>query len=285
MKKKILLMLMALLSTIFIYGCASQDNTQGMTDQEIITQAVTNTYTAESVLIRSLAVYSTQSSTQPVNAQVTGETKIFAEPFMISNRYLVENITLDTQEEFKTYINIMDDQLMGYVLQNNEWFRAANLLDPDHLNSNPLNNLFLFLNNPSTSDFLVEDDQNNELDQTKKYILSADAGIYEILLSQSLVSLGIAPYVVSPEALEALGDFEMAVWIDKESLMIKKMVLDFSPNLRRLGDYLATREDVPENISELFRTFSYEIQYSISDHNRVSSITIPLEARVGTKLD
>ncbi len=283
--KKYSLLIVGIALALVLQGCASKDVTEGMTHEEIIMDAITNTYSAESVEIESEIIYKTDNPFQPIDAEITGNTKVFSEPFLIENNYFVDNRTVNFQEEIKTYVHVIEDQLMGYVLQDNEWIRAEGLIDPDQIQTNPLNNLFLFINHPSPQNFLMVDEEDNDIENTQKFVLSASSEIYEVVFFQGLVSLDISPYVMSLEALEAIGDFELVVWVDKGTLMIEKMELDFTRNLQQLGSYMAQLENAPESIVELFSNFTYHVIYDLSNHNNLSPVTVPLEARIGTKLD
>ena len=285
MKKK-LLIISLLIMMVIMQGCTGKDMTAGLADEDIILKAIENTLQAESLEIDSNVVFKVDSAYQPIDAEVTGQSKIFNNPLLIENSYLVINKTTGQQEEYKSYIQILNDKMVGYIFQGNAWYQGENLISPEEIVNNPGKNLSLFADNPSDQGFFMKADETEAtIENSVKYDLFADVGIYPWVLNQSFLSLNLGAFVQDPEALEAMGDFVLSVWIDKSTLNIVRMELDFSENLNKLGNYLENDEEVPENVVELFKNFNYKVTYDLGNFDKVERVTVPLEARMGMNLD
>lgn len=283
MKKKLLLISLILLM-LFAQGCSGKDMTAGLEDGEIVAKAIDKTLKLESVEIDSSVIFNAQSAYQPIDATVTGKTKVFQEPLLIENNYKVLNNTTGGEEEYKNYIHVLNNKLIGYMFQEGAWYQGENLLFPEEIVNNPTENLNLFLANQSANGFVTKDTENSE-GNLVKYDLAADPGIYLWALNQSFLSVNLGTFAQEPEALEALGDFILSIWVDKSSFNIEKMELSFSENLNRLGKHLEQKGQAPENVYELFQNFTYEVSYDLKNHNKLESFSVPLEARMGTTIE
>lgn len=283
MKKKILIVTLIILM-FAAQGCAGKDLTSGLSDGEVVAKAMDNTLKIGSVEIDSTVIFNTNSVYQPIDAQVIGKSKIFNDPVLIENVYKVTNNTTGNTEEYKNYIHYLNDSLIGYVFQQGAWYQGENILFPEEIVNNPTQNLTLFVANQSDNGFV-----NKDLEQSGKglvkYNLAADPGIYLWALNQSFLSVNLGNFVQDPEALEAMGDFILSIWVDQSSLNIVKMELDFSSNLNRLGSFLKEKGEAPENVADLFENFTYKVTYDLKNHNKLERFSVPLEARMGSKVE
>lgn len=283
MKKKILIVSLFIVM-LLVQGCGGKDLTSGISDEEVVAKAIDQTLNLESVEIDSSVTFKTNSVYQPIDAQVSGKAKVFNNPVLIENNYTIINNTTGGTEEYKNYIHYLNDVLTGYVFQEGKWFQGENLLFPEEIVNNPSQNLSLFIANQSDNGFVTKDTENSE-GNLVKYDLAADPGIYLWVLNQSFLSVNLGNFVQDPEALEAMGDFVLSIWIDKSSLNIEKMELDFSKNLNNLGLFLKDKGEAPENVSELFEGFEYFVEYDLKNHNKVERFSVPLEARMGERIE
>ncbi len=284
MKKKILLISLIMLM-VFAQGCSGKDMTSGLSDEEVVAKVIDKALNLDSVEIDSQVIFKTNSAYQPIDALVTGKTKIFAEPLLVENNYKILNHTTGSEEDFKSYIHILNGKLTGYVFQGGSWYYGENLLYPEEIANNPIQNLSLFVDNQSDNGFVSKDKENSK-GGIIKYDLAADPGIYLWALNQkSFLNVNLGNFVQEPEALEALGNFVLSIWVDESSLNIKKMELNFSENLNRLGSHLKQKGEAPENVYELFENFTYKVNYDLKNYNKLEAFSVPLEARMGTKID
>lgn len=283
MKKTILAFFLAGLMLIPA-ACSNKGQVENLSDGELVAKAIDNTLNLESVEIESTLLYKSGGTSQAIEALVEGKTKIFNDPVLIENFYSIENKITDSMEEYKSYIHYLDNELVGYIFQQGAWYYGDNLLFPEDIVNNPTQNLTLFIAHQS-KDGLIKKDEEESRDNLIKYDLHGDPAIHSWVLNQSVLNLSLGSFAQSPEALEAMGDFILSVWVDKRSLNIVKMELDFSPNLQRLGNFLKIEGDSPESVAELFEKFEYKAEYRLAKHNKLERFSVPLEARVGTKIE
>lgn len=283
MKKKIAIISLLVLM-ILVQGCSGKDMTAGLEDGEIVATAIDNTLKLESVEFNSSAVFQTNSIFQPIDMTVIGKSKIFNEPILIESNYKILNNITGDQEEQKRYLHLLDDKLIGYVLQEGVWFQGEDLLFPEEILNNPTQNLNLFVTNQSEKGFITKDNAKSE-GNLIKYDLAGDPSIYLWVLNQSFLNINFGSFAQEPDALEALGDFVLSIYVNKTNLNIEKMELNFSENLNRFGAYLKEKGEAPENLYELFEEFSYEVVYNLNNHNKLERFNVPLEARMGTRIE
>lgn len=286
MKKRIALVAIFITALLFSAGCGNQDQTAGLNEQQILEKAVTNTLNAESVQVDASIIFKVDSEFQPIDAELKGFTKIFAEPLVIENNHKVINKAIGMEEEIRSYIHFMQGQLTGYVLQDRTWYILEEVIRPDDLRNNPLQNLPLFINNPAEGTAPVRNtDSGNGPANSIRFDLEGDVSIFEQVLQQNVLNLSLGSFAQDPLALEALGNFAMSVWVDKGTLQVVRMEMDFTENLASLAAYLESSETAPENVYDLFANFTYQVVYTLKDFNNVAKVTVPLEARVGTRLN
>lgn len=283
MKKKIVIIILLSLM-IMLQGCSGKNLTAGLSDEEIVDKAIETTLNIESVEINSSVTFKTNSIYQPIDAEVTGVSKIFNNPTLIENNFTVVNNTTGNSEEYKNYIHYLNDVLVGYYFDQGKWYQGENILFPEEIINNPTQNLKLFVENKSSKGFVTKDIENSK-DNLIKYDLAADPGIYLWALNQSYLSMNLGNFVQDPEALESLGDFILSIWVDESTLNIVKMELNFSKNLNNLGSFLKEQGDAPENVSELFEKFVYQVQYDLKNHNKLERFAVPIEARMGEVIE
>ncbi len=265
-------------------ACSGGNASKDLSDGELVAKAIDNTLNLESVEIDSTLIFKSGSENQPIDAQVNGKTKIFNDPVFIENAYTIQNVSLDSMEDYKSYIHYLNGDLVGYVFQQGAWYYGENLLFPEDIVNNPTQNLTLFIAHQAKSDF-IKKDQEASTANLIKYDLHGDPSIHSWVLNQSVLNLSLGSFVGNPEALEAMGDFILSIWVDARSLNIVKMELDFTPNLQKLGQFLKDDGESPEGVVDIFEKFTYKATYDLKSHNKLERFSVPLEARVGTKLE
>lgn len=282
MKKSLLALLLT--GVLFLTAaCSGGDASKDLSDGEIVAKAIDNTLNLESVEINSSLIFKSGSENQPIDAQVDGKTKIFNDPVLIENIYTIKNIASDSLEDYKSYIHYLNDELIGYVFQQGAWYYGENLLFPEDIVNNPTQNLNLFIARQAKEGF-IKKDEGGSTENLIKYDLYGDPSIHSWVLNQSVLNLSLGNFANDEQALEAMGDFILSIWVDKSSLNIVKMELDFTPNLQSLGEFLQENGENQEAVADIFEKFIYKATYQLKNHNKLDRFSVPLEARIGINL-
>jgi len=278
--KRIVSITLAIALIFSITACAEKDLVSNKSAQEILQESITKSAEWESYEMNIITMMEMNVPEQGlVKMDMTGTGAVIMDPMKM---HMTLEMDMPEMEQSQTMEQYMIQEDEGFAIYQNiegQWYKMV-ISDPslmEMMSMDPMENMELFMEYLKSAEVVGEEVVMEK--DTVKIDLTVSFEMYKELLEKN-DSLDVGGILGSGimETISNMGDLTYSVWVDKSNLEIVKYYMDLSEAMQKIGEAMATEDEMLAEISEIYKDAKMEMTMEVYNQNNVEDFQVPQEA-------